>query len=268
MREAHRNQTGSREREPLILPSEPAGRVRARSVIRAAMRTYREEFRRVASTAFVVFGTVAAIDAVAVVLVVDRHVPRPLGAAFVSLVAGVFTMAGVVVYAGILDKVVGAHLHGHPDLTLREITRVLPLRRLIGADVVLAVATVIGLALFVLPGVFIFTMWSLVGPVITIEDRSVRSALARSSQLVRGHFWLTFFLVTLPLQVEETVLHAIHYTELFDHPLVPAFLVNGLLGMVVGSIVGLVEVVLAYDLIARAGPNRHAHHAQHERRDG
>ena len=48
------------------------------------------------------------------------------------------------------------------------------------------------------------------------------------------------------------MLHAIHYTDLFEHPLVPAFLVNGLLGMVIGSVVGLVEVVLAYDLIARS----------------
>jgi len=31
---------------------------------------------------------------------------------------------------------------------------------------------------------------------------------------------------------------------------VPAFLFNGLLGMVIGSIVGLIEVVLTYDLIA------------------
>ena len=43
-------------------------------------------------------------------------------------------MVGVVLYAGILDKVVGAHLHGHPDLTLREIRRALPLARLVGAD--------------------------------------------------------------------------------------------------------------------------------------
>ena len=47
-------------------------------------------------------------------------------------------MVGVVVYAGILDKVVGAHLHGHPDLSIREIWQVLPLGRLVGADVVLA----------------------------------------------------------------------------------------------------------------------------------
>jgi hypothetical protein len=63
----------------------------------------------------------------------------------------------------------------------------------------------------------------------------------------------------VPLQIEESVLHAIHYTEIFEHPLVPAFLLNGLLGMVVGSIVGLVEVVMAYELIARQVG--HAHHA-------
>ena len=68
---------------------------------------------------------------------------------------------------------------------------------------------------------------------------------------MRPHFWVTLGLVTVPLQVEQVVLHAVHYTDIFDHPLVPAFLLNGLLGMVVGSVVGLVEVVLAYDLILR-----------------
>jgi hypothetical protein len=225
-------------------------------VIRAALRTYRVQFWRVASTAFIVFGTVAAVDAITVVLVVDRHVSRPIGAAVVSAVGGVFAMVGVVIYAGILDKVVGAHLHGHPDLTLRQIWKALPLGRLVVADVVLAFATLVGLAALVVPGVFIFTMWSLVGPVITIEDRSVRSGFARSWQLVRGHFWLTLFIVTVPLQIEQAVLHAIQYAQLFDHPLVPAFLLNGLLGMVIGSVVGLVEVVLAYELIARSQVDR------------
>jgi hypothetical protein len=67
---------------------------------------------------------------------------------------------------------------------------------------------------------------------------------------VRPHFWLTLFLVTVPLQVEQAALHAIQYAEIFDHPFVPAFLLNGLLGMIVGSVVGLVEVVLADELIA------------------
>jgi hypothetical protein len=243
----------------LIVSEEVHGRPRAREVIGAALRTYRERFWRVAGTAFVVFGAVAAIDAVATVLVIDRHVPRPTGAAITSTASAVFSMVGVVVYAGILDKVVGAHLHGHPDLRIREIWRVLPLGRLVAADVVLAIATLAGLALFVIPGVVIFTMWSLVGPVITIEDRSVGSGLRRSWQLVRPCFWLTLCLVALPLQIEQAVLHAIHYADIFEHPFVPAFFLNGLLGMVVGSVVGLVEVVLAYELIARTGTQSAAH---------
>jgi hypothetical protein len=227
------------------------GRLRVGEILGAALRVYRERFWRVAGTAFVVFGAVAAIDALATVLVIDRHVPRPGGAALTSTVSAVIATAGVVLYAGILDKVVGAHLHGHPDLTLSEIRKVLPFGRLVAADVVLALATLVGLALFVIPGIIIFTLWSLVGPVITIEDGSVGDSFRRSGQLVRPHFWLTLFLVTLPLQIEQAVLHAIHYTDLFEHPLVPAFLLNGLLGMVIGSIVGLIEVVLAYELIAR-----------------
>jgi hypothetical protein len=235
-----------------VIPEEIFGAPRVRDIVRTALRTYRERFWRVAGTAFVVFGTVAVADAVATVLVIDRHVSRPTGAVLTSLAAAVFAMAGVVVYAGILDKVVGAHLHGHPDLSLSEIWTVLPLRRLLAADVVLALATAVGMALFVIPGIVIFTLWSLVGPVITIEDRPVRSAFGRSWSLVRPCFWLTLLLVTLPLEFEQAALHAIHYTEIFEHPLVPAFLLNGLLGMVIGSVVGLIEVVLAYELIARA----------------
>ncbi len=219
-------------------------------MVEAALRTYRERFWRVAGTAFVVFGAVAVIDVIATILVVD-HVTSPVGDAIASTAAAVFAMAGVVVYAGILDKVVGAHLHGHPDLSLREVWRVLPLGRLAAADVVLALTTLAATALFVIPGVIIFTLWSLVGPVITIENRTVTSAFGRSWHLVRPRFWLTLLLVTLPLQIEQAALHAIHYTELFEHPVVPAFLLNGLLGMIIGSAVGLIEVVLTYELIAR-----------------
>jgi len=234
-----------------VIPEELEEGPRASDVVKTALRTYRERFWRVAGTAFVVFGIVAVVDAIATVLIIDRHVSRPIGAAITSVAAGVFAMVGVVIYAGILDKVVGAHLHGHPDLTIREIWHVLPLGRLVVADVVLAIATMVGLALFVIPGIVLFTLWSLVGPVITIEDRPVGSALKRSWALVRSRFWLTFWLVTVPLEIEQAALHAIHYTEIFEHPLVPAFLLNGLLGMVIGSLVGLVEVVLAYELIAR-----------------
>lgn len=241
-----------------VLPEGPVGPPSAGTVIRAALRTYRDRFRQVAGTAFLVFGSVAVVDTFGAVLVADHHVSRPIGAAITSMVTAVLSATGIVVYAGLLDKLVGAHLHGHEDLPLRQAWRVLPLGRLLAADVALAAAVVVGLALFVVPGVILFTLWSLVGPVITIEDRSVRSAFGRSWQLVRPNFWLTFALVTLPLQVEAVLLHAIHYTEVFEHPLVPALVVNGLLGAVVGSVVGLIEVVLAYELIAASHAGRRA----------
>jgi hypothetical protein len=232
-------------------------------VVGLALRTYREEFRRVAGTAFVVFGVVGMADAIAV-MVIDLQVARPLGAAIASTVAAAVSLVGVVVYAGVLDKVVGAHLHGHPDLPMREIWRVLPIGRLLRADLLLAAATLAGFALFVIPGVVIFTLWSLVGPVIAIENLSVNSAFRRSWRLVRPYFWLTLCIVSVPLYFEQAALHAIHYTELFEHPALPAFLFNGLLGAVIGSVVGLVEVVLAYELIIKAGtdsPLRQGHPA-------
>ena len=100
-----------REETEVITSAEVHGRPRLRDVVGAAVRTYRERFWRVAGTAFVVFGVVAAMDAFATVLVIDRHVSRPVGAAITSAASAVFAMVGVVVYAGILDKVVGAHLH-------------------------------------------------------------------------------------------------------------------------------------------------------------
>src|SRR5215470_13653047 len=108
------------------IPDHIYGRPRVRDIWTAALRTYRERFWRVAGTAFVVFGIVAVADAIATVLVIDRHVSRPTGALITSTAAGVFALVGVVIYAGILDKVVGAHLHGHPDLSLSEIWEVLP----------------------------------------------------------------------------------------------------------------------------------------------
>jgi hypothetical protein len=225
-------------------------RAGARELVASALRLYRERFWRVAGTAFVVFGAVAVIDAVAAILIVE-HISSELGDALASSAAAVFAMVGIVVYAGILDKVVGSHLHGHPDLSVGEVWNTLPLGRLVGADLLLTLATLATLAVFVVPGVIVFTLWSLVGPVITIEDRSVRSAFARSYRLVRRHFWLTLLLVTVPLEIEQAALHAIDYTALFDHPVVPAFVFNGLLGMIIGSVIGLVEVVLAYELIAR-----------------
>ena len=71
--------------------------------------------------------------------------------------------------------------------------------------------------------------------------------MRRSAQLVRPHFWLVFFLVSIPLFLEH---QAVHWASelVLDHSLVEVFLVQGITGMIVGSFVGLVEVNVAYAL--------------------
>ncbi|HYV59090.1 MAG TPA: hypothetical protein VFA62_03390, partial [Acidimicrobiia bacterium] len=130
------------------------------------------------------------------------------------------------------------------------ILRTLPYGRLIGADLLLALGTLLfSLALFV-PGMIFFTYFSLVGPALVMEDRRVFSAFRRSRQLVRGHFWLVFVLVTLPILFEENVVHGI--VEIFESlGSLAVFVVNTLAGAAVGSIVAVIEVTLAHRLAIR-----------------
>lgn len=214
----------------------------------AAARTYRRRFGVIVGAALVVFGISAIVD-VLTDLLSDEIGDNP------SLVALLLTVAGLAVFgteffAGLMDRVAGQEERGHPREPLGHILRTLPYGRLIAADVVLALLTIVfSLALFI-PGIIFFTFYSLVGPVVVMEDRKVRSAFRRSRQLVRGHFWLVFLLVTLPILFEENVVHGI--VEAFEGlGSLAVFVVNTLAGAAVGSIVAVVEVTLAHRLSIR-----------------
>jgi hypothetical protein len=134
--------------------------------------------------------------------------------------------------------------------------RTLPYGRLIGADVLLALGTLLFSLLLFVPGMIFFTIFSLVGPALVMEDRKVISAFRRSRQLVRGHFLLVFLLVTLPLVVEENIVHGI--VQVFESlGSVAVFVVNTLAGAAVGSIVAVIEVTLAHRLAIRMPDPRH-----------
>jgi hypothetical protein len=62
--------------------------------------------------------------------------------------------------------------------------------------------------LLVVPGVWLYTRWSLSIPVICNEDMRPVASLRRSSALVRGHFWFVLGTATLAFVSEEAVIHA------------------------------------------------------------
>jgi len=161
-----------------------------------------------------------------------------------------FGAAGTVFYPGLLDRIVGVE-HGHNEReSMASVLRTLPYGRLVLAEVMLFAVTSIGLALFFVPGIIAFTFFGLVGPCITIENRSAIDAFKRSARLVRPHFWLVLLLVTVPIGLEHAVEDVVHHAVEHESFIV-RFGSHALIGIVIGSIVGLVEVHLAFRLSGR-----------------
>jgi hypothetical protein len=80
-------------------------------------------------------------------------------------------------------------------------------RVLVAALVTVSLASA-ATALLVVPGMWLYTRWSLAVPVICKENMGAVSSLKRSSALVRGHFWFVLGTATLAFVSEEAVIHA------------------------------------------------------------
>jgi hypothetical protein len=218
-------------------------------VVTTALRILRERPRRVIGTAAAVFGTTALISAVVEVKVVEAGAPIEIDA-LAAVLAALVSAFGIVFYAGLLDLVAGSIHEGTPDPPLAEALRRLPLTRLLIADLLLVLASGIAALAFVIPGLVVFTLFGLVGPVVVTEQLGVFAAFRRSAHLVRPHFWMALVLVTIPFLIEDQLLHGIDL-DAFDHRFIGAFVVSAFLGATVGAAVGLLEVALAHELRAR-----------------
>ena len=79
-------------------------------------------------------------------------------------------------------------------------------RVLVAALVTVSLASA-ATVLLVVPGVWLYTRWSLSIPVICNEDMGPVASLKRSSVLVRGRFWFVLGTATLAFVSEEAVIH-------------------------------------------------------------
>ena len=174
---------------------------------------------------------------------------------FAVLIAGVLAVVvlkllGPVAYAGYLDEAVGhGYFHGSKR-TVGDVIRSLPLGRLLIADVILVAFVSLGLVLLVVPGIVIATLFGLVGPVIVQERRRVGDAFRRTYRLSRPAWRIIVLLVVIPIGLEsafeEFVLERAHEI----HPAVEIG-AEWLLAVTAGAIVGLIEVAIATELMAR-----------------
>lgn len=130
-----------------------------------------------------------------------------IASVFVSL-AGIFWLQGALVTA--IEDV----RDGKADLSLGEtLSHVRPrLNTLAVAGILAALGITIGFILLIVPGFFLLTIWSLIVPVIVLENSGVMDSFGRSRELTRGNRWGVFgriLLTVLIVAVAGAIISAI-----------------------------------------------------------
>ena len=148
----------------------------------AAARAAIRDPWRILAAAIVVSLVTALLDILADNLVDKTNLPLVF---VTSLSATGAATSGDVFLSGFLCRIVGDAEHGtraSQRASIRQVAADLPWRRLIGADLLVALLVIIGLAALIIPGLIVITLFAVTGPVIEIERRPVFSALRRSAR--------------------------------------------------------------------------------------
>ena len=224
-----------------------------REILAAAARAARSDPWRIIAVAVAVSLLTVLLDFVATDLLDDTNIPVVIASTSTSWVLSVF---GTVFLSGFLCRIVGQAEHGRDRASIWQVARQLPWSRLVRGDMLVFVLVVLGVIALVIPGLVMFTLFSLTGPVIEIENRPIRAALRRSAHLVRPHFWWVALFAAVPLAVPiriqigpgarspaPTVAHVVE--EVILHGFVEAL---------IEAAVGLVLVEMCFRLIALDEP--------------
>ena len=115
------------------------------------------------------------------------------------LISAFISIAGTFWLQGALIQAVSDVRDGRADLTTSEtFERVYPkLGTIVVTGILLGLAIAIGLALLIVPGLFLLTIWIAVIPAIVLENRGIGESFGRSRELVRGHGWNVFGVIVL-----------------------------------------------------------------------
>jgi hypothetical protein len=160
-------------------------------VLTEAWDLYKSQARHFISIAAIVYVAVALIT---LILVAALDV-------FGALIAALVSIVGVYWVQGALVRAVEDARDGRVDLSLGEtFAKVQPnLPAIIIAGLLAALGIALGFVLLIVPGLILMTIWSLIVPVIVLENRRATESFGRSRELVRGYGWQVFGIILLTL---------------------------------------------------------------------
>ncbi len=174
------------------------------------------------------------------------------GAAFIvvllSLVASVW-------YAGMVARTVQDVQDGRVDATLNELfASVMPvLGQLIVLGILASLGIGVGFVLFIVPGLFLLTIWSVAAPVAVIESADALQALRRSRALVRGNGWTVFGLIVVIFAGLFVLAIVVGSIGAISDSFVLTFIVQLALNVAIAPVYALASAVLYFALLAAHG---------------
>lgn len=172
------------------------------------------------------------------------------------------SLFGEIFYSGAVAVLLTDDYDGEPP-GLRQISRHLAYGRLLAVDAIFALAVIVGLLLFVVPGVLFYIWFGLAGAVVEIERSGVRAAFRRSRALVRGRFWLVLAVVA-PIEVFSEAIGSLTAKlgqGLLGHTIWAEWLAASLANIVVTPFLAIAVVLLTVGLIHEKdgdGPRLHS----------
>jgi hypothetical protein len=162
-------------------------------VLGEAWNLYTKFLGRFFMTALIVYAVLDLLSALAASAAGDS-----VGAGiFWGLIAALVGIVGYFWVQTALVETVRDVRDGRADRTIGEtFSTVQPrLPAAIAAGILAAIGIAIGFLLLIIPGLYLLTIWSMLIPVIVIEERSAGEAFTRSREVVRGNGWAVFGLI-------------------------------------------------------------------------
>jgi hypothetical protein len=172
-----------------------------------------------------------------------------------ALVAAIVSMVGVFWVQGALTKAVQDIRDGRADLSVGDTftsvgDRIGPIAV---ASILAGIAIFFGFLLFVIPGLYLVTIWSLIVPVIVLEDAGALDAFGRSRSLVKGNGWNVFGVVVLTFLILLVFALVLGLILSPLDPSIRSFVSNIVSGALTAPFVALTWTLVYYRLSHRTG---------------
>lgn len=228
------------------------------SIYRRIALTYWQRAPSLLLLALVVFVPLGLVDALAAEVNLDA-LDLSSGLKVAALIAAISavtatSLLGEVFYSGAV-AVSLTHPADERPPSLIEIARRLNYGRLIAIDLIYVALVLVGMVALIVPGMLFFVWFGLSGPVVEIEERTIRGALGRSRELVRSNFWVVFF-VLVPIEIvgdaaAEAIESLVH--GWLGHSLFAGWLAESFSNIFLTPVFAVAAVLLTLDLIAAKG---------------